>query len=138
VEPHGLVMVLEPLNPWRDHPGVFLSTAPQADLLCQAVNRPSCKILLDIYHQQIATGNLINNIKSCWDQIAYFQTADTPGRKEPGTGEINYANVLAEIHRRGYAGVVGMEHGNSRPGKAGEFAVIDAYRAIDPKPLTSS
>ncbi len=134
VEPHGLVMVLEPLNPWRDHPGVFLSTAPQADLLCQAVNRPSCKILFDIYHQQIATGNLINNIKSCWDQIAYFQTADTPGRKEPGTGEINYANVLAEIERRGYTGVVGMEHGNSRPGKAGEVAVIKAYRDVDPKP----
>ena len=131
LEPHGLVMVLEPLN-FRDHPGLFLSRSPQAYEICKAVNSPSCKILFDIYHQQIQEGNLIPNIEACWDEIAYFQIGDNPGRKEPGTGEIHYANVFQFIRRQGYEGILGMEHGNSRPGKEGEMAVIEAYRGVDP------
>jgi hydroxypyruvate isomerase len=131
LEPHGLVMVLEPLNPFRDHPGLFLSKIPQAYEICRAVDSPSCKILFDIYHQQITEGNLIPNVDRAWDEVAYFQTGDNPGRKEPTTGEINYRNVLAHIHRKGFQGVLGMEHGNSRPGREGERAVIDAYRYVD-------
>ena len=71
LEPHGLVMVLEPLN-FRDHPGLFLTESPQAFQICKAVNSPSCKILFDIYHQQIQEGNLIPNIEDTWDEIAYF------------------------------------------------------------------
>jgi hydroxypyruvate isomerase len=130
LEPHGLIMVLEPLN-FRDHPGLFLSGSPQAYEICKAVGSPSCKILFDIYHQQIQEGNLIPNIGSCWDEIAYFQIGDNPGRNEPGTGEINYANVFRFIHSRGYRGILGMEHGNSSPGKDGETAVIEAYRRVD-------
>jgi hydroxypyruvate isomerase len=133
VEPHGLVMVIEPLNPLTDHPGEFLSESPQAYLICRAVNRPSCKILFDIYHQQITEGNLIPNIDHCWDEIGYFQIGDNPGRAEPGTGEINYANVFGHIHKKGYGGIVGMEHANSTQGVAGELAVIDAYRRVDPR-----
>jgi hydroxypyruvate isomerase len=131
LEPEGLVMVLEPLNPWRDHPGLFLSKVPQAYMICQAVSSPSCKILCDIYHQQITEGNLIPNIDRAWDEIAYFQMGDNPGRKEPTTGEINYKNIFEHIHGKGYTGIMGMEHGNSRPGKDGEQAVIDAYVACD-------
>jgi hydroxypyruvate isomerase len=131
LEPHGLVMVLEPLNHRTDHPGVFLYGSPQADMICKAVDSPSCKILYDIYHQQITEGNLIPNIDRCWDQIGYFQSGDNPGRKEPGTGEINYRNVFGHIHARGYQGIIGMEHGNSRPGEPGEQAVIEAYAQAD-------
>ena len=130
LEPHGLVMVLEPLN-FRDHPGLFLSESPQAYAICQAVNSPACKILFDIYHQQIQEGNLIPNIEKCWDEIGYFQIGDNPGRKEPTTGEINYKNVFRYIHSRGYQGILGMEHGNSKSGKAGEQAVIAAYQVVD-------
>ncbi|QDT63744.1 hydroxypyruvate isomerase family protein [Calycomorphotria hydatis] len=130
-EPSGLVMVLEPLNHFTNHPELFLSGSPQAYEVCKAVNHPSCKILFDIYHQQITEGNLIPNIDQCWDEIAYFQVGDNPGRKEPGTGEINYRNVFRHIYRRGFGGVVGMEHGNSKPGAAGEEAVIDAYIESD-------
>lgn len=130
LEPHGLTMVLEPLN-FRDHPGLFLSTSPQAYELCKAVDSPSCKILFDIYHQQIQEGNLIPNIEQCWDEIAYFQIGDNPGRKEPGTGEINFRNVFKFIYDLGYEGILGMEHGNSIAGKEGEQAVIDAYRNAD-------
>ncbi|MCA8941957.1 MAG: TIM barrel protein [Planctomycetes bacterium] len=130
-EPAGLVMVLEPLNPWRDHPGLFLTKVPQAFEICRAVDSPSCKILDDLYHQQITEGNLIPNLERAWSEIAYFQVGDNPGRCEPGTGEINYRNVFRAIHARTFDGIVGMEHGNSGGGKAGERAVIEAYRAAD-------
>lgn len=130
-EPHGVIMVLEPLNAWRDHPGLFLTKIPQAYQICRAVNSPSCKILDDLYHQQISEGNLIPNIDLAWEEIAYFQIGDNPGRKEPTTGEINYRNVFQHIYNKGYRGVMGMEHGNSRPGKEGELALIQAYVACD-------
>lgn len=132
LEPHGLIMVLEPLNTLRNHPGMFLTTTPQANLICKAVNSPSCKILYDAYHQQITEGNLIPNIDAAWDEIAYVQVGDNPGRNEPGTGEINYRNVFKHLHGKGFNGVVGMEHGNSIRGtREGERAVIDAYVAAD-------
>ncbi len=130
LEPHELIMVLEPLN-FRDHPGLFLCGSPQAYEICKAVNSPSCKILFDIYHQQIQEGNLIPNIEACWNEIAYFQIGDNPGRKEPTTGEINYRNVFRFIHGKGFTGIMGMEHGNSVPDKAGETAVIAAYKEVD-------
>jgi len=130
LEPHGLTMVLEPLNP-RDHPGLFLTKASQAYEICKAVDSPSCKILYDIYHQQITEGNLIPNIEASWDEIAYFQIGDNPGRKEPTTGEINYRNVFKYIHNKGYRDVLGMEHGNSIRGAEGEHAVIKAYQVSD-------
>ena len=132
LEPHQLVMVLEPLNWWRNHAGLFLHKIPQAYQICKAVDSPACKILFDIYHQQIEEGNLIPNMDLSWDQIAYFQIGDNPGRNEPGTGEINYANVFRHIKQKGFDGIMGMEHGNSQPAAAGEQAVIDAYRATNP------
>lgn len=130
LEPHGLVMVLEPLNP-RNHPGLFLTKIPQVYEICRAVDSPACKILNDLYHQQITEGNLIPNIDAAWEEIAYFQIGDNPGRKEPTTGEINYLNVFKHIHEKGFSGVLGMEHGNMMPGKEGETALIEAYRQVD-------
>jgi hydroxypyruvate isomerase len=129
-EPHGLVMVLEPLN-FRDHPGMFLTRIGQAYEICKAVNSPSCKILFDMYHQQIQEGNLIPNIDRAWSEVAYFQIGDNPGRNEPTTGEINYRNIFRHIHAKGFKGVMGMEHGVSKPGKEGELALIEAYRSCD-------
>ena len=123
-------MVLEPLNP-RDHAGQFLSKIPQAYEICRAVDSPSCKILFDIYHQQITEGNIIPNIDNSWSEIAYFQIGDNPGRNEPTTGELNYQNIFEHIHAKGYQGILGMEHGNSEGGKRGELAVIAAYRKVD-------
>ena len=133
LEPQGLVMVLEPLNWWSNHAGQFLTEIPQAYEICRAVNSPSCKILFDIYHQQISEGNLIPNINKTWGEIGYFQIGDNPGRNEPTTGEINYKNVFKAIKDKKFKGILGMEHGNSRGGKRGEEAVIQAYRYTDPK-----
>ncbi len=130
-EESGLVIVLEPLNAWTNHPGLFLTKIPQAYMICRAVNSPSIKIVNDLYHQQITEGNLIPNIDMAWDEIASFHLGDNPGRKEPTTGEINYKNIFKHIHKKGYDGVLCMEHGRSKRGKEGEQAVIDAYRACD-------
>jgi len=131
LEPHDLVMVLEPLNNRRDHPNQFLTHTAQAYEICRAVDSPACKILYDIYHQQITEGNLIPNLDAAWDEIAYVQLGDNPGRNEPTTGEINFRNVFEHLYDKGYEGIVGMEHGISGEGEAGEQAVIEAYRTVD-------
>jgi hydroxypyruvate isomerase len=128
LEPNGLVMVLEPLS---DTPDLFLRTSDQTHMICKAVNSPSCKILFDIYHMQRNEGNIINNIDKTWDEIAYIQIGDNPGRKEPTTGEINYKNIFRHLYNKGYKGILGMEHGISKKGKEGEVALIQAYRESD-------
>ena len=130
LEPYDLTMVLEPLN-FRNHPGLFLTESPQAFEICKAINSKSCKILLDIYHQQIQEGNLIPNIDLCWDEISYFQIGDNPGRNEPTTGEINYKNIFKFIYEKGFKGILGMEHGNSIKGKIGEKQLIESYKSVD-------
>ncbi len=128
LEPHGLVMVLEPLS---DNPDLFLRHSTQTYMICKAVKSPSCKILFDMYHMQRNEGNIINNISLCWDEIPYFQIGDNPGRKEPTTGEMNYKNIFKHIYDKGFRGILGMEHGNAKPGKEGEMALIKAYRESD-------
>ncbi len=128
--PHNLVMVLEPLN-FRDHPNLFLNKIAQGFEICRAVNSPACKILFDMYHQQIHEGNLIPNIDLAWSEVAYFQIGDNPGRNEPTTGEINYKNIFKHIHAKGFKGILGMEHGVAKSGKEGERALIEAYRLSD-------
>jgi hydroxypyruvate isomerase len=130
LEPHGLTMVLEPLS---DTPDLFLRNADQTHMICKAVDSSSCKILYDIYHMQRNEGNLIATMEKTWDEIAYIQIGDNPGRKEPGTGEIHYGNVFKYIHEKGFKGVMGMEHGNALPGVDGERALITAYRNVDIK-----
>ena len=130
LEKYDLTMVLEPLN-FRDHPGLFLTESPQAFQICKAVNSKSCKILFDIYHQQIQEGNLIPNIEASWNEIAYFQIGDNPGRNEPTTGEINYKNIFKYIYDKGFNGVLGMEHGNSLKGLEGELKLINSYKKVD-------
>ena len=104
---------------------------PQAYAICRAVNRPSCKIVNDIYHQQITEGNLIPNIDAAWSEIGAFHCGDNPGRNEPGTGEINYKNVFKYIYSKKYQGVICMEHGISDKSKEGEAKCIQAYRDAD-------
>jgi len=127
-EPSGLVMVLEPLS---DTPDLFLRYSDQTYMICKAVKSASCKVLYDAYHMQRNEGNVIKNIELCWDEIAYFQIGDNPGRKEPTSGEMNYKNIFKYISDKGYTGIMGMEHGNAKAGKEGEEALIKAYKEVD-------
>jgi hydroxypyruvate isomerase len=128
LEKENIIMVLEALS---DTPDLFLRNSDQTYMICKGVNSSSCKILFDMYHLQKNEGNIITNIDRCWDEIAYFQIGDNPGRKEPTTGEMNYKNIFKHIYQKGYRGVLGMEHGNFKPGKEGEMALINAYRECD-------
>lgn len=128
LEPHKIIMVLEPLS---DTPDLFLRHSDQTFLICKGVNSPSCKLLYDIYHMQRNEGNLIPSMEKTWNEIAYIQIGDNPGRKEPTTGEINYKNIFKYLHKKGYKGILGMEHGVAGAGKEGELALIKAYREVD-------
>src|SRR5690606_13005687 len=100
-------------------------------LVWKAVNSPSCKILYDIYHMSRNEGNIITTMDRSWDEIAYIQIGDNPGRNEPSTAEMNYKNVFKFIHSKAYNGIPGMKHGNSKKGQAGEVALLKAYRDAD-------
>ena len=129
----GLELVMEPLNTYVNHPGVFLTRTTQAKLICVAVNHPCCKMVNDLYHQQVTEGNLLPNLIDCWDYIGSIHIGDNPGRNEPTSGEINYKFIFKWLRDRNYDEVISLEHGQSKPGKEGELAIIQAYREVDPK-----
>ena len=108
-EAADITLVLEPLNNPVDHPGYYLTSSYEAYEIVDAVDSPRVKALYDIYHQQITEGNVIDNVREHVEFIGHFHVADVPGRNEPGTGELNYANVFDAIAETGYDGYVGME-----------------------------
>ena len=131
-EKAGVTFVIEPLNTLVNHKGYYLWSSREGFDICRAVDSPAVKLLFDIYHQQITEGNLINNIRRYFDLIAHFHIGDAPGRKEPGTGEINYRNVLKAIHDTGYTGILAMEHGLSAGDtEAGVLKCFEEYRRAD-------
>ncbi len=125
----GVTLLVEAVNR-RAMPGVFLTSIKDAYLAVHSVASPGVKLLFDVGHVQIEDGDLIKNLDRCWDEIAYFQLADNPGRREPGSGEINFVHLLRRIHRKGFRGILDMEHLVSGEGRAGEAAVIRVYEAL--------
>ena len=128
-EKSGVTLAIEAINS-REFPGTFLTKVTEVYEIVKAVNSPSVKVMFDMYHVQIELGDVIRHLDQTWDEIAYVQLADNPGRSEPGTGEINFINILRHLQNKGYHGPVDMEHVNSIPGKAGEQAVLDIYKHI--------
>jgi hydroxypyruvate isomerase len=100
---------MELLNSKRDHKGYMCDRTAWAVDVCKKVGSERVKLLFDIYHMQISEGNLIGNLTANADLLAHLHIADVPGRHEPGTGEINFPNVLAAVRAAGYDGCVGME-----------------------------
>lgn len=108
-EEHGIMLILEPMNIRRDHPGHCLYGSPDAVRICREVDSEMVKINWDLYHMQITEGDLCGRLREGWDQVGYLQLADHPGRNEPGTGEVNYARVLKEAWDLGYRKPIGVE-----------------------------
>ena len=109
VEKAGVTLLLEALNTRVDHPGNFLSSTRQAAELVGSMESRRIKILYDVYHMQIMEGNIIDTLRDYIDLIGYIHIADVPGRHEPGTGEINFPNVMTALRKLGYDGFVGFE-----------------------------
>ncbi|MDF2983266.1 MAG: hyi [Devosia sp.] len=105
----GVTLLIEPINP-RDIPGFYLTTARHAERVLDAVASDNLLIQYDIYHQQVTAGDLIPTYERLSHRVGHIQIADTPGRHEPGTGEISYSFVLSELDRLGYDGWVGCEY----------------------------
>jgi hydroxypyruvate isomerase len=126
-EEAGITLVLEPLNIFVDHPGYFLNRSEVGFRLVREVNSPRIRLLYDIYHMQVMEGNLIETVTSNLDLIGHFHVADVPGRHQPGTGEIHYANVLKAIREGGYNGYIGMEFEPTIPSKQ---AAADALALV--------
>lgn len=112
-EDNQVYVVMEALNPLVDHPGYFLTRTDQTMAILNEINSPNILMLFDIYHQQITEGNVIRNISENIKKIGHFHVADNPGRKEPGTGELNYKNIFKAIAETGYNGFVALECGHS-------------------------
>ncbi len=112
-EEEGIMIVLEPLNVLVNHKGYFLVTTKEAVRMLKAVDSKNCKLLFDIYHQQISEGNVIRNITENIDMIGHFHIADNPGRNQPGTGELNYKNIFKAIQNTGYDRWLAFECGRT-------------------------
>jgi hydroxypyruvate isomerase len=121
----GMVLLVEPIARarWSD---ILVSRVDEALDLCREVDSPSVQLLFDFYQCQRESGNLLETLDRAWSHVGAIQIADCPGRCEPGTGEINFKNVLRHIRMRGWDGLVELEHAASTPGLAGEEAVLDA------------
>ncbi|MCC6391633.1 MAG: TIM barrel protein, partial [Bryobacterales bacterium] len=116
-EAASVSLLLEPLNTYVDHPGYFLNHSALGLELVRAVGSPRIKLLYDIYHMQVMEGNLIPTLTRNLDAIGHIHVADSPGRRQPGTGEINYPVVLRQLRESGYSGYIGLEFEPTIPSK---------------------
>jgi hydroxypyruvate isomerase len=124
-EANGVVFCLENLNGLVDHPGVPFGRAQDTIALVGTLDRPGVRLMLDLYHAQIGEGNLVALIQRAGSLIGEVQVADVPGRREPGTGEINWQAIGDALRAIGYSGVVGLEAFAS----ADDAAACEAFRA---------
>jgi len=133
VEEQGIILALEPLSHGVGGGPPLLRSFEDGHLLCKLVDRKSCKLLADFFHEgQIGNGDkLIENAEKVWDQVSYVQYGASPGRKEPGTGKLDYVAVTRWLRKKGFTGIIGMEHGTSKKGQEGLDALLAAYRKID-------
>ena len=107
--PRGVTLVIEPIN-HRDMPGFFLNTMAQGAAIVEALGRDRLGLQFDVYHCQITEGDVTMRMAALLPVIAHMQVADVPARHEPGTGEIGWRYVFAEMDRLGYDGWVGCEY----------------------------
>ncbi len=112
-EPRGLILLLEPIDHGPGRSRLFLRSARQAAELCRVVGCPSCRVLVDVYQQAVAGEDLPRLLCDVHDVLGHVQLGDFPGRKEPGTGELDFSRLLATLDALGYRGALGMEHGSA-------------------------
>lgn len=132
----GLVLCLETLN-GHTVPGMLLHHMPDALAVVRAVDHPAVRLIFDTAHVQAMDGNVLAELDAAWDHIEIVQLADCPGRLEPGTGQVDFAGVLNVLARRGYQGLVELEHGWAQPGVASEQRGLATLRRLDESALKS-
>ena len=108
IEGRPVMLLLECIDP-EENPKYFLQSAAEALQIVREVNHPQVRFLYDMYHEQIAEGNLLEKLEKNVEWIRLIHVADVPGRHEPGTGEINYDTVYRKLAQLKFQGVVAME-----------------------------
>lgn len=108
LESHGNTIILEPMNPYN-HPGHCLYGSADATAICEAVDSEFVKLNWDLFHLRRCGEELVAVTEACWPQIGYVQFADSPGRNEPGTGDIDFPEIFAAVKRLGYTRPLGAE-----------------------------
>lgn len=123
-------LLLECIDP-EENPRYYLQTAAEGMEIVRAVNHPQVQFLYDLFHEQIAAGNLLEKLEKNIDIVGLIHVADVPGRHEPGTGEINYANIYRKLAELNYRRVVAMEFKPKGDSVATlRAAKADAIRAV--------
>lgn len=128
----GLILVLESMS-IKSLPNMLMHHLGETYAVAKAVNHPALKLIFDTSHIQIMDGDILANLDAVWDEVALIQIADNPGRSEPGSGELNFMNILRAIKKRGYTGLIELEHGWSEPTRACEQRGIENLRNMDAK-----
>lgn len=128
---NGFFMLIEPLNV-KSHKNIYFDNATLGAKVAEDVGSPHCKILFDIFHEQMQVGNLdsLDNPK-VWAQIQAFHFSDSPTRQEPFTGTIDFKKLIHTLKRKAWSGIIGLEHSKSEKGIAGDMKVLNAYRRLD-------
>lgn len=132
----GMTLCVEPIN-GKAVPNMILHHVADAFAVVRAVDNPAVKMIFDTGHIQAMDGDLLAHLDTVWSEVALFQIADNPGRQEPGTGELNFANILKAVAAKGYRGLVECEHDWSDPGAACERRGLANLRALDAAAVTS-
>jgi hydroxypyruvate isomerase len=105
----GITLMIEALNQWENRDYIFTNTRSTVDFI-NSLKQSNIRYQYDIYHMQRMEGNIVANIREHIDAIGHIQIADSPGRNQPGTGELNFQNIFAAIEESGYTGFVGLEY----------------------------
>ncbi len=126
----GVTLIIEPLNNKVDHKGFFLASCVDGLRMVKEAGTPHVKLLFDIYHEQVQAGNVIRTLTAAASSVNVFHIADNPGRHEPGTGEMNYANIYRAIAKAGYQNYVTMEYLPTGDAAASLTKAVKEFRAI--------
>ncbi|QJF50381.1 hydroxypyruvate isomerase family protein [Roseobacter ponti] len=113
-EPHGITILIEPLNPY-DAPGYFLASTGQARSLIRKIGAPNLKLMFDCYHIQLIEGDLSHRLSSLLPLIGHVQFASVPDRGTPDRGEVNYHHIFEHLAALGYDAPLGAEYKSTAP-----------------------
>ncbi len=125
----NLTCIIEPLNSKVDHKGYYLNTCTEGLKLVKAVDSPHFKLLFDLYHEQTEVGDPTKLAVEAIPHVAVFHVADSPGRHDPGTGKMNYAEIYKAIAKAGYNGIICMEYLPQSDAAASLITSTDGMRA---------
>lgn len=126
----GMMLCLEPLSR-KSMPNMLLQHIGDGYAVVKGASHPAVRLIFDTSHVQVMDGDLLYHLEQTWDAVEIVQLADNPGRLEPGTGEINFENVLRFLKSRQYRGLVELEYGWQRPGHDGEKRGLETLRQLD-------